>query len=134
MRNRVAAADDRDGRFVGRNGLGNGVGAHGEVRKLEDARRAVPDDGLGGRNHLLDGRDRLGADVEALPIVREVFRAVPLLGFGVGGEVVGQDVIDREQEVDALGLGFGERVFRHSILSSSTRLLPVLTPSARWKV
>ena len=62
---------------------------------------------------MLDGRDRLRADVEALPIVREVFRAVPLLGFGVGGEVVGQDVIDREQEVDALGLGFGERVFRH---------------------
>jgi hypothetical protein len=34
--------------------------------------------------------------------------AIPGLGLGVGGEAVGQDVVDGQQQVDALGLGLLE--------------------------
>src|ERR1039458_4687497 len=71
-RDRVAAADDGDGRAVGRDGMGDGVGAHGKAGKLEDAGRAVPDDGACGRNYFFNGRDGLGTDVQPLPVSREV--------------------------------------------------------------
>src|SRR3954468_12616668 len=68
----VAAADDRRGSLVGRDSLGDGVRAHREARELEDASGAVPHDGAGRGDNLFNGRDRFGADVEALPIGREV--------------------------------------------------------------
>src|SRR5271166_6184167 len=91
---RIAAADDGDGRPVGCDRMRNGVGAHGEFGKLEDAGGAVPDDGARGRYNLLDSRDGLGADVQTLPFRREVDRRVPQLRFGIGSEVVGEDVVD----------------------------------------
>ena len=50
---RVAAADDGGGGLVRRNRLGDGVGADGEARELEDAGRAVPHDGAGAWRRLL---------------------------------------------------------------------------------
>ena len=93
--------------------MGDGVGAHGKARELEDAGGAVPDDRPCGRDYFLDGRDRFGADVQTLPIGGEVDRAIPHLGFGVGGELVGQDVIDGQQKPDAFGLGLVERGLGH---------------------
>ncbi len=95
---RIAAADDGDGGLVGGNGVGDGVGADGEAGELEDAGGAVPHDGAGVGDDFFDGRDGFGADVEALPVGGEVFRGVPGLGLGVGGEVVGEDVVDGQQQ------------------------------------
>jgi len=133
-RDRVAATDDRDGRPVGRNSNGRWRLCPRRSGKLEDAGRTVPDNRARGRNHFLDGRDGLGANVQTLPVGGKIDRAIPRLGFGVGGKLIGQDVIDGQQQPDALGLAFSMAALAMSILSSSTRLLPVATPSARWKV
>ncbi len=107
-RDGVAAADDGNGCLVGGHGLGDGVGADGEAGELEDAGGAVPHDGAGGGDDLLNGGDGLGTDVEALPVGGEVDGGVPGLGFGVGGEAVGEHVIDGEQDLHALGFALGE--------------------------
>ena len=58
--------------LVGGDSFGDGVGADSKARKLEDAGGAVPYDGLGRGDHVLDGGDRLGADVESLPVGGEI--------------------------------------------------------------
>ena len=58
-------------------------------------------------------RDGVGTDVQALPVGGEVDSGIPELGFGVGGEAVGEDVIDGEQKLDALGFGLVESGFGH---------------------
>ena len=93
--------------------MGDGVCAHGEAGKLEDASRAVPDNRARGRNHILDGRDGLGANVQTLPVGGKIDRAIPRLGFGVSGELIGQNVIDGQQQPDALGLGLLDGGFGH---------------------
>src|SRR5580658_3152707 len=99
----VAAADDR--RRAMRGGLGDRVG-HGpgrgrEFLEFEDPRRAVPDDRL----RAEDGRpvkgDRLRPGVEAHPALRDAGRVVRGPRGGVGGEPVGADVVDRQDDRDA---------------------------------
>ncbi len=41
------------------------------------------------------------------------FDGIPRLGLGVGGEVVGENVVDGQQQVDALGLRLFERCLGH---------------------
>src|ERR1035438_9456272 len=109
----IAAADDGDGCLVGCDRLGDGVCADGEFGKFEDAGGAVPNDCAGGGDDFLNGGDGLGSDVEALPVGGEVDRSVPGLGFGIGRETVGEDIVDGEQELNAFCLGLFERGFGH---------------------
>ena len=102
---RIAAADDGDGGGIGCDGLGNGVGADGELWKFKNSRGAVPDDGLSFGDDSFNRGDGFGADVEALPISRKISGAVPGLGVGVWREVVGKNVVDGEQKLNALGFG-----------------------------
>ena len=97
---------------IRRHGLGNRVGAHRKARKLKDARRPVPHNGLRRRNHVLDRRNRLRPDVEPLPVVGKIDRAVPHLRLGVGGKLVGQNVVHRQQQLHALGLRLVQRLLR----------------------
>ena len=79
-------------------GLGDGVGAVGEGGQLEDAHGAVPEDGAGVGDLFGEELDGLGADVEGHEVGGEGAGAGEELGLGVGGELVGEDVVDGEQE------------------------------------
>ena len=92
-------------------GVGDGVGALGEGGHLEDAHGAVPDDGAGVGDLGFEERDGFGADVEGHEIGGEGLGAFVELGFGVGGELVGEDVIDGQKEADAFGFGLVEGGF-----------------------
>ncbi len=107
----VSAADDGGGVVVAGDGVGDGVGAVGEGGHLEDAHGAVPDDGAGVGDLVFEERDGFGADVEGHQVGREGSVAGEGLGLGVGGELVGEDVVDGQKEADAFGLGFFERGF-----------------------
>ena len=91
--------------------MGDGVGAVGEGGHLEDAHGAVPDDGAGVGDLVFEERDGFGADVEGHEVGGEGAVAGEDLGVGVGGELVGEDVVDGEEEADALGFGLGEGGF-----------------------
>ena len=107
----VSSADDGGGVGVAGYGVGDGVGALGEGGHLEDAHGAVPDDGVGVGDLFGEESDGLGADVEGHEVGGEGAGAGEDLGFGVGGELVGEDVVDGEEEADAVLFGFGERGF-----------------------
>ena len=104
----VAAADDGDGVRLGQ-GLGHGPGALSEISKLKYAHGPVPDDGaraLDGGGVLLDG---LGTDVHAHHAVGNGHGVVQL-GLGVGGELLGALGVHRQEQLHALGLGFGDHL------------------------
>eukprot|EP00964_Phaeocystis_antarctica_P164350 scaffold142275_cov60-Phaeocystis_antarctica.AAC.1 len=106
-RDRVAAADDGDAAVLAGD-LGERVGdvecALGEGLKLEDAHGAVPDDGLAFLQLRLDHLGRLGAVVQAHP-ARGDLLDLDALRLGVGGELVGDNDVCRQDKVDALLLG-----------------------------
>ena len=101
---RVTSSDDGDGVVHVGQGVGDRKGSLGEGIELEHSHRSVPDDGLAVSEALLEEVDRLGADVKSHPSVRNV-RDVNDLGVGIRGELVGDDDIDRQDELDSLGLG-----------------------------
>ena len=76
----------------------------GEVVELEDAHRAVPEDGLGGLDGVGVELLGLGADVHALTVVGDGVGGDDLR-YGVLAKVVGNAVVDREEDLDALLLG-----------------------------
>jgi hypothetical protein len=108
---RVSASDNRGGVVVAGDGVGDGVGALREGGHLEDAHGAVPDDGAGFGDLLFEEGDGFGADVEGHEVCREGTVAGEDLGFGVGGELVGEDVVDGEEEANTFGLCLGEGGF-----------------------
>ena len=106
---RVSSANDAGGVLIRGDGLGDRVRTLGEGGHLEDAHRAVPDDGDGVGDLLLEEVDGGWANVESHEVGREGTVAGEDLRLRVGGELVGEDVIDGQQKVDALLLRLGER-------------------------
>mmetsp|Transcript_22929 Transcript_22929/g.52931 ORF Transcript_22929/g.52931 Transcript_22929/m.52931 type:complete len:205 (+) Transcript_22929:430-1044(+) len=102
-RDRIAAADD--GAAAGTRELGERVSnierALGESLELEYAHRAVPDDGLAVGELLLDHLGRLGAVVEPHPALWNRLDRDGLCS-GIGGELVRDNNVRRQDEIDAL--------------------------------
>ncbi len=103
----VAAADDRDGAAVGEC-LRHGLGANGELVKLKHAHGSVPDDGARAADGIGKQLDGLGADVHAHQILGDV--ALDEDRLGVGGELGSALVVDRQEELHAVGLGLGKHL------------------------
>merc|ERR1719409_1295985 len=101
----VTTTNDGDTVEVGE-GVRDGEGSLGEGIHLEDAHRAVPDDGLALVEFGLEALDRVRTDVETHPALRNVVNGDDLR-VGVRGELVGDDDVRREQELDALGFSLG---------------------------
>ena len=106
----VAAADDRDATvgLDGRNRIANTVRTLGKGRELEAAHRTVPDDRLGALDGLAEELDRLRTDIETHPAVGNVALErleLDVAGVLLGRELVGNNVVDREKNLDALGSG-----------------------------
>ena len=97
-------------------GLGDGrrhiLRAAGEGLELEHAGGAVPDDGLGPRDHLVVEGSGLGARVEPHPARRDALLVGPDLGLRIGVELVAADEVDRQGDDDALRLGLLEQLLR----------------------
>ena len=104
----VTAADDRAaalGAQVGQ-GVGDAVGAGGELVELEHAHGAVPDHGLAVGQGFLEGLERIGADIQTHPAIGDGVDAHGL-AIGIGGEVVGQHHVAGQQQLHTLGRGLG---------------------------
>ena len=86
-------------------GVEGGLCAVGELLELEDTGGTVPEDGLGLGDGLLVELDGLLAAVKSLPAVGDTVLVGGVAGVGVLVELVGGDVVDGEDELDALGLG-----------------------------
>mmetsp|Transcript_11079 Transcript_11079/g.26960 ORF Transcript_11079/g.26960 Transcript_11079/m.26960 type:complete len:493 (+) Transcript_11079:174-1652(+) len=108
-RDGVTAADDGDAVEVGQ-GVGDAEGALGEGIHLKHTHGTVPDDGLALLELRLEGRDGVGADVEAHPAVGDGVHGDDL-GVGVGGELVGDHHVGGQQQLHAL-----RRRLRHQLL------------------
>ena len=72
---------------------------------LEHAHRAVPDQGLRGRDRRAVELDRLGAAVQAHEAIRDALLLGGGLDLAVLAELGRDDEVDREDELDALRLG-----------------------------
>ena len=103
----VTTTDDDDGAVLG--GLDDSVqgvlGAAGEGLHLEDTAGAVPQDGLGLGDSLLVELNALLADVQAHVAVGDALGVGGLTGLSIGGELVGDDVVDGEDQLDVVLLG-----------------------------
>ena len=103
----VTTADDDDGAGLG--GVDSGIegllGGVGEGLELEDTGGTVPEDGLGLRNGGLVELDGLGADIQTHVAVGDTGGISGSSDLGVGGELVGSDVVDGEDDLDVVLLG-----------------------------
>lgn len=86
------------------------LGALGEVRKLEDTSRAVPENSLGLVDSLLVELDGLVAAVEAHPALGNAVGIGGVANLGVLGELVGSDIVDGQDDLDVVLLRLGHEV------------------------
>lgn len=86
-------------------GVESGLGAAGELLELKDTGGTVPEDGLGIGNGLLVELDGLLTAVKSLPAVGDTVLVSGVASVGILVELVGGDVVDGEDELDALLLG-----------------------------
>ena len=134
-RGRVTAADDRQAVDLGQ-GLGHGPGALGEGSGLEDAHRPVPEDRLGVGDGRRERARRVGPDVEAQAVGRDLARRYDVwLRLAVAGRERGVDHdVGRQQDLHPGLLGPLEVGPAVSSWSSSSRLLPTSWPWASRNV
>lgn len=88
----------------------SGFGAAGELLELEDTTRAVPQDGLGLVNGLLEELDRLLTTVETHPAIGDALLVGSLASVGVLVELVGGDEVSRKDNLDVVLLGLLNKV------------------------
>ena len=108
----VAAADDGHGIGIGQS-LCHGDGTLCKRRILKHAHRAVPDDGLGALDGVRKELAGLFANVKALHVVGDGVRGDSLHGdvrVDRVREVRSDDGVDRQQQLNALGLSLGHHV------------------------
>jgi hypothetical protein len=86
-------------------GVKSGLCATGELLELKDTGGTVPEDGLGLGDGLLVELDGLLTTVKSLPAVGDTILVGGVASVGVLVKLVGGDVVDREDELDALLLG-----------------------------
>ena len=106
----VAAADDGDAAvgLDGRDRVTNAVRTLRERSELEAAHRTVPDDRLGALDGLAEELYGLRTDIEPHPAVGNIALEslhLNVAGVLLGRELVGDDVVDGEKNLDALGSG-----------------------------
>ncbi len=103
----VTATNDTNGTIGDSSGEGveGSLGALGKLVDLEDAGRAVPQNGLGVTDSSLVQLDGLGADIKTQPAIRDAILVVGGLGLGVRTELVGDDVVDGQRDLDIVLLG-----------------------------
>lgn len=103
----VTTTDDDNGAGLG--GLDSSVegllGGVGEGLELEDTGGTVPEDGLGLGNSGLVQLDGLGTDIQTHVTVGDTGRIGGRANGGIGGELVGGDVVDGEDDLDVVLLG-----------------------------
>ena len=124
----IAAAHDRDGGSILRQRFRDAGCAAGKGRHLKDAHGPIPDDGAGSGDLCREQLDRSRTDVERHPAGGEGTVALEDLGTRVGGEFVGQHVIDGQQKAHSFLLGFLERFTSHvELVGFHQRLAHVLS-------
>ena len=109
----VAAADDGRG-AVGRSFSdrgGHGFGGPGKFFEFKHSRGSVPDEGLGAEDGLTVELNGSWTRVETAPAVRNAGREIGGHGVGVRREGVRADEVDREDQLDVAGGGFGDEFF-----------------------
>ena len=95
--------------------FGHGLGGPANNSGQEHAGGAVPDHGLRPQDGGAIEPDRLGAGVQPHPAGGDAARVVGRLGGGVGGKLVGADVVHREDRASRLaGAGTSPPVRRRS--------------------
>lgn len=103
----VTTTDDDDGTLLG--GIDNGVesvlGTLGERLQLEDARRTVPEDGLGLSDGLLVQLNTLLTDIQTHVTVGNAFSIGSIASLRVSGELVGGNIVDGKDNLDVVLLG-----------------------------
>ena len=98
----VAAAHDGHRAGLGQS-LGHGLGAAGELVKLEHAHGPVPNDGACALDGLGEQLHGLGADVHAHQVLGDV--TLHQHRLCLSAELSGAEVVNRQQELHALGSG-----------------------------
>lgn len=103
----VTTTDDDNGARLGSldRSIESLLGGVGEGLQLEDTGGPVPEDGLGLGDGLLVGLDGLGADVQTHVAVGDTGGIGGGADLGVGGELVGGDVVDGKDDLDVVLLG-----------------------------
>jgi hypothetical protein len=86
------------------------LGSIGEGLELEDTWWAVPEDGLGLVDGLVDELDGLGSGVESHPSVRNAGLIGGGASLGIRGELVAGDVVNWQDKLDVVLLGLLDQV------------------------
>lgn len=103
----VATTDDDNLAVLdtGNGSVESGLGTSSELVKLKDTSGAVPQDGLGLINGLLEESDGLLTAVETHPAVGNTVGIGGVASVSILVELVGSDVVNGQDELDVLGLG-----------------------------
>ena len=90
--------------------VGHSLGSLFEGFEFEHACRTVPDDGLSGLDSVHEELGGFSAHIEAHPASRNAFGVRDSLRGSVGSELVGSDVVHREDDFLAGSLGLGHQI------------------------
>lgn len=103
----ITTTDDDDGAGLGSldSGIEGSLGSTGEGLELEDTGGTVPEDGLGLSDGLLVKLDTLRANIQTHVAVGDTGGVGSGTNGGIGGELIGGDVVNGEDDLDVVLLG-----------------------------